>query len=294
MAEPTTRLDGVSESGVQSVERALDLLELLASASDWMGISELGAATGQPLATVHRLLATLIARGYAVRDTRTRRYALGGAATALAHGVQRAPDLAALATPYLREVTALSGETANLAVLERDRAVYVAQAHPARIMRMFTEPGNRVFLHSTGCGKVLLAYQPDDVIAAVIADTGLPTQTARTITTPARLWREVEAIRARGYALDDEEQEEGVHCLAVPVHDIRGVVAAAMSVSGPTSRLDEAHLDALVPHLQRISTDLSVAIAGRTDGQPSVRPHYPPQTRVTKTPAYLLIPHAAE
>jgi IclR family acetate operon transcriptional repressor len=250
----------VREGGVQSVERALELLELLARSGKWIGISELSAATGQPVGTVHRLLRTLAARGYVVRDDHTRRYALGPAARMLAGADQSMPDWPTLAAPFLRELVEVSGETANLAVLERDRAVYVAQAQPARMVRMFTEIGNRVPLHSTGCGKVLLAYQPDEVVENIIAVTGLPASTSRTITDPERLRRELEAVRQRGYAIDDAEQEEGVRCLAVPVRDPRGKVVAAMSISGPASRLDNVRIRALLPQIQRISIALSAVL----------------------------------
>src|SRR6266566_7899461 len=154
-----------SLGAVQSVERALDLLECLARSSSWMGVSELNNATGQPVGTIHRLLMTLVARNYVVRDSRTRRYTLGPAFRRLTGISLQTPDWTEIGTPLLRELVEISGETANLAVIEGDRAVYEAQAQPRRMVRMFTELGNRVHLHCTGCGKVLLAYQPDSVIA---------------------------------------------------------------------------------------------------------------------------------
>ncbi|HEV2580855.1 MAG TPA: helix-turn-helix domain-containing protein, partial [Ktedonobacteraceae bacterium] len=131
-------------NGVQSVERALDLMECLGRASGWLGISELSSATGQPVGTIHRLLKTLVAREYVVRDSRTRRYAIGPAFRMMVGVGMQGPDWAKIGTPILRELAYLSGETANLAVIDRDRAVYVAQAQPARMVRMFTEIGNRV------------------------------------------------------------------------------------------------------------------------------------------------------
>jgi IclR family acetate operon transcriptional repressor len=155
----------------------------------------------------------------------------------------------------------ISGETANLAVMEGYQAVYVAQAQPVRIVRMFTELGNRVPLHCTGCGKVLLAYQPDSVITAVIAEMGLPSYTDKTITDPGQFQQELELIRQQGYAVDNGEQEEGVRCLAVPVYGPKGRVVAAVSISGPSSRLDSRRTPSLLPHLKRISAALSSALA---------------------------------
>src|SRR6266446_9638863 len=178
---------------VQSVERALDLLECLArSSSSWVGISELSNATGQPVATVHRLLMTLVARQYVVRDSRTRRYALGPAFRRLAGAGLQTPDWPTIATPQLREVVEIRGETANLAVMEGNQAVYMAQAQTTRMVRMFTELGNRVPLHCTGCGKVLLAYQSANVANTIINQAGLRNYTDRTITDPDQLRQELE------------------------------------------------------------------------------------------------------
>lgn len=253
---PHTRSD-ISLNSVQSVERALDLLEYLARASKWTGVSELSAATGLPVGTVHRLLMTLLAREYVVRDTHTRLYALGPAFRTLVGSDPRMPNWAEIAAPYLRELVEVSGETANLAVMERGRAVYVAQAQPMRMVRMFTELGNRVFMHNTGCGKVLLAYQAEEVISSIIAESGLPAYTDKTITDPEHLQNELETVRQQGYASDNGEVEEGVHCLAVPVYGPKGKVIAAMSISGPTSRLSSERTPILIPHLKRISKDLS-------------------------------------
>jgi IclR family acetate operon transcriptional repressor len=247
----------ISLNNVQSVERALDLLEYLARASKWTGVSELSAAPGLPIGTVHRLLMTLMAREYVVRDNHTRRYALGPAFRILAGSDPLRPNWAEVAAPYLHELVEVSGETANLAVMERGRAVYVAQAQPRRMMRMFTELGNRVLMHNTGCGKVLLAYQPEEVITSIIAEAGLPAYTDKTITDPERLRQELEMVRQQGYASDNGEVEEGVHCLAVPVYDPKGKVIAAMSISGPTSRLSSERTPILIPHLKRISKNLS-------------------------------------
>ena len=250
-----------SLSAVQTVERALDLLECLARSSGWMGISELSQATGQPLGTIHRLLKTLTTRDYVVRDSSTRRYTLGPAFRRLAGSGLQTLDWTELATPFLQELVEVSGETANLAVLERNRAVYEAQAQSTRMVRMFTVLGNRVPLHCTGCGKVLLANQPDSVIASIVAESGLPRYTETTITDFGQLQQELEMIRRQGYAVDNGEQEDGVRCLAVPVYNAKGKVVAAMSVSGPSSRVDSRYIPILLPHLKRISAAISSALA---------------------------------
>lgn len=258
---PQMKQETASLSAVQSIERALDLLECLARSSDWVGISELSQETGQPVATIHRLLKTLSAREYVVRDSRTRRYALGPAFRRLAGSGLQTPNWNELATPLLRELVEISGETANLAVLERNRAVYEAQAQPTRMVRMFTALGNRVPLHCTGCGKVLLAYQSDSVVASIVAEEGLPRYTETTITDFGQLQQELEMIRKQGYAIDNGEQEDGVRCIAVPIYGSKGKIVAALSVSGPSSRVDSRNMPILLPHLKRISATISSALA---------------------------------
>ncbi len=146
-----------------------------------------------------------------------------------------------------------SQETANIAVLEGNATVYVEQVAPARMLRIFTEPGNRVPLHSSGTGKVLLAYQPPRLVDFVLGSKELTRQTASTITDRAQLWAELQRILNQGYAVDQGEQEEGVRCLAAPVFGPDGAIFGAMSLSGPASRLHGNRVDELVPQLKRIA-----------------------------------------
>jgi IclR family transcriptional regulator, acetate operon repressor len=166
-----------------------------------------------------------------------------------------------LALPFLEELVRASQETANLAVLEDGSTLYIEQAFPpTRTLRMFTDPGNRVPPHTTGTGKVLLAYQPPRLLEFILGRAGLSRQTVNTITDMSQLRAELQQIRRDGYASDFEEQEEGVRCLAAPVFGPDGNIFAAMSVSGPASRFDQDRMGAIVPSLKRISADLSRAL----------------------------------
>jgi IclR family acetate operon transcriptional repressor len=205
---------------VQSVDRALDLLEALARGGR-LGLSEAAAAAGLAEGTAHRLLRTLVARGY-VRQDDGRRYGLGTRLLGLGDAA--------------RQAAAVSGETANLAVLEGDDVVYLAQVPSAHQLRIFAEVGRHVPPHSTAVGKVLLAGLRDDDVIALLGRTGLAARTPRTSTAVPQVLGALIAARADGYAVDDEEEETGVRCVAVPVV-AGGRVVAALSVSGPTSRL---------------------------------------------------------
>ena len=235
--------------GVQAVDRALDLLEALAAAGSPLGVSALAAATGLPVGTIHRLLRTLAGRGF-VRQETNRDYALGPALFRVGHAGTR--SIAAPARPYLARLVEISGETANLAVLEGDHVVYVAQVPSPHRLRMFAEVGRSVLPHSTAVGKVLLADCAVEVATGVIRRTGLPARTPTTITAPAAFTAELDRVRARGWAVDDEEEETGVRCFAVGVRD-GGRVIAAMSVSGPAARFDGVAIEPLVRQMQEVA-----------------------------------------
>ncbi|GAA1510759.1 allantoin degradation transcriptional regulator AllR [Streptomyces synnematoformans] len=247
--------------GVQSLERAFDLLERMADAGGEVGLSELAGSSGLPLPTIHRLMRTLVATGY-VRQQPNRRYALGPRLIRLGESASRL--LGTWARPHLARLVDETGETANMALLDGDEAVYVAQVPSRHSMRMFTEVGRRVLPHSTGVGKALLAQLPDDAVRALLARTGMPAATERTLTSPDAFLRALAAVRADGYAVDDNEQEMGVRCLAVAVPD--APTAAAVSISGPAGRLTEAATERMVPVLREAARQLSAALTDTTDG----------------------------
>ena len=242
---------------VQAVDRALLLLEVLAQGGGRLTLGELAARSGLSPPTAHRLLASLQTRGYVRRDAE-RRYALGAALLPLGDAATRL--LGSGAAPFLAALAHETGETSNLAVLEDDHVVYVAQAPGRHRMRMFTEVGRRVLPHSTAVGKVLLAWRDEADVARAVARLGLPRRTPRTLTTLAAFVGELEVVRRDGWAVDDEEEELGVRCLAVPVGPGPGAVAA-VSVSAPASRLDSGQPE-VVAVLHRTAAEMAVALGG--------------------------------
>jgi len=243
---------------VRSLERAFELLEHLADAGGEMTLSELTERSGLPMPTIYRLMRTMVNHGY-VRQAPSKRYALGPRLIRLGESATRL--LGHWARPALARLVDEIGETANMAVLEGDAAVYVAQVPSRHSMRMFTEVGRRVQPHCTGVGKALLAQLPDETVREIIGRTGMDAHTPHTITDPDRLLAELKRIRAQGYAIDDEEQEVGVRCVAVPVPG--SPAPAAISVSGPSGRLTSPLVEEAVPLMrqtaEQFARDLSPA-----------------------------------
>ncbi len=238
--------------GVQSVERVFEILEIMATAGGSIRVSALAEAAGLPIATIHRLVRTLVNRGY-VRQLPSRQYALGPRLIRL--GESATGLIGAWSRPYLSELVNTTGETANMAVLDGTMAVYVAQVPSAHSMRMFTEVGREVFLHCTGVGKALLTQLSDDAVRSIVARTGLPGRTANTHTDATELLADLERSRNRGYTIDEGEQEIGVRCFSVPVPN--APTLTAISISGPAARVSRESATRIVPLLKRVAAELS-------------------------------------
>jgi len=248
--------DVILGGGVQSVHRTLDILEALVTAGGRAAVADVAAATGLPLATVHRLLRTLVERGY-LRQSPDRRYALGSRLVPL--GAAAKVTLGGNVDTVLRDLADELGETANLAVLSGDQAEYVGHAPSRHAMRMFTEIGERVPLHSTGVGKAMLAGRPEAEIGPLVRRRGLERRTPHTIGTEIALLAELRSIREQGFAMDDEEHEIGVRCVAVLVTSwaASGILdEMALSVSGPTARMTDDVVARAVRLLQAAATRL--------------------------------------
>lgn len=238
--------------GVQSVERVFELLELITDAGGSATLSELAATADLPLPTIHRLLRTLVGLGYA-RQLPNRRYSLGPRLIRLGEGATA--QLGALAMPVLKNLVDELGETANMAVLDSDQVLYIAQAPSRHSMRTFTEVGRRAHTHATGVGKAILAQLPDEKVRQIAERAGLPAVTEASITGIDELLADLRAIRERGFSVDEQEQELGVRCFAAAVPGAPS--PTAISVSGPVSRVDETFGRRAVPLLQAAAREIA-------------------------------------
>jgi IclR family acetate operon transcriptional repressor len=253
---PRSGPSGDTPGGVQSVHRALDVLEVVAARGGTLTIGEIATLTGIPLPTAHRLLRTLVDRGY-MRQAPDRRYALGFRLVPL--GASASSMVGAGTERVLARVVDALGETANLAMLDGDRVADVAQVPGKHSMRMFTEVGRRVHPHCTAVGKAVLSVAPEDEVRTLLARTGLPRHTSSTITDVEEFLAQLDEVRERGYALDEGEQEVGVRCLAVRLPG--SAVQMGLSISGPAPRMTDDLLVEAVPILRSAAQDLAATIA---------------------------------
>ena len=245
--------------GVQSVDRAVAILEILARRGT-AGVSELASDIGVHKSTAFRLLGALEDRGL-VEQTRERgKYRLGLGILRLARTVPGRLDLVGQGRPVCEELALAFGETVNLAVLRSHHAVNVDQSRGAAAIAAHNWVGQLTPLHATSSGKILLAHQPPDARKRLLDAAGLPKFTARTVTSRRALARQLTAALADGYAMTVEEYEDGLNAVAAPVLDHTGSVVAAVSVSGPAFRLGARRMadvaEALVAGADRISERL--------------------------------------
>lgn len=238
-----------------SVDRATDVLSLFADGDRRsLGVTEIAGVLGLSKAAVHRILTTLVAKGYLEVETGTRRYALGPAVLALGLAYLQRVDMRGLARSALRELSRRTGETATLAVRNRLVRVYVDEVVPAREVKLSVSLGEPFPLHAGSSSKVFLAHLPEPEAEEYLASAPLQALTASTITDEAALRHELVQIRERGYAASLGERQEGAASVAAPVFDRHGEVAAALGVCGPLERL--------APRAEQVVAELLDVAAG--------------------------------
>lgn len=196
-----------------------------------LGITELAKRLHLHKSTVHRILATLQRDGFVAQDAASGKYRLGLRLFELGSLVVNTMEIRRVARPYLEEIHAMCGETVHLAILDEGDVVYIDKIESTRRVRMYSEVGRRAPAHSTGLGKVLLAWLPDHALNAVLERKGLAAFTGRTITSAKELREHLAQIRKQGYAVDSGEHEDLVRCAAAPIYDHRNHVIAAVSIA---------------------------------------------------------------
>jgi DNA-binding IclR family transcriptional regulator len=236
------RTAGEERALVGAVDRALRVLELLSQVED-ADLTGLATRAELPKSTVLRLLRTLESHNFVQQDLQTRRYSLGWALIHLGKASERQSKPVRLLRSFLERVSRETGETASLAMLDGNYAVYVDQVLSRNIIRGVPPIGTHLWLHATAVGKALLSALDEERLDRLLREVGLPQITERTIINATRLREDLAVVRKRGYAVDDEEAERGGRCIAAPVRDETGATVAALSITGPTSRIRPDTID---------------------------------------------------
>ncbi len=241
---------------LSSVANAIRLTKAFSEQEYEMGISALAARLGLAKSTVHRLATTLVEYDMLEQNRETGKYRLGLAFFELGTLVRRKMDVTTEAQGEIHALADSSGETVQLAILDHSTVLYIRIRESRQAVRMSSGLGSRAPAHCTGVGKALLAFQPPEVVQQVI-DNGLKRHTENTITDPENLRAELATIRARGYAIDDEEIEIGLRCVAAPIRDHSARVVAAISVAAPVQRMNKKQVQASVPSVMAAAENIS-------------------------------------
>lgn len=245
------------EKTVQSVDRTLSILEVMAEQGAPMTLSEISGTLNLKISTVHRLLKTLIIKGFADQDPYTGKYQLGIKTFRIGNTALYALDIRTVARPHLKKLVDECNETVNLAVLDNGYVVYIDQVESEKMIKMIANLGSRAPSHCNAVGKVLLADLSELELERYLKVAKLEKYTGRTITAPIKLRDELKQVRKKGYALDMEETEEGIRCVAAPVYNHKSKTIAAIGISGPSIRVSIKFLEELKVKVQQAAMEIS-------------------------------------
>jgi DNA-binding IclR family transcriptional regulator len=245
---------------VRVVDRVVAILEELADGAGKFGDVALAEKLGLHKSTVHRLLAALQRNGFVEREPGCTKYGLGLRVFELGMAAASRLEILERAKPYLTELVKMSGETAHLGLLRQREVVSVVSVESLHSVRIPATVGRRIPLHCTSQGKAILAALPPDRVARHLKDYEFHRHTVNTIVSEHRFLAELAMVADRGYAVDNEEFEEGLRCIAAPVRDQSGNVAGAVSIAGPTFRVTGSRLSVLSRHVILLAGRLSTSL----------------------------------
>ena len=258
---------------LSSVATAIRLLKAFSEDEVEIGISALARRLGLAKSTVHRLAVTLVSEGLLEQDRENGKYQLGIALFRLGALVRRRMNVSNEARPYLYELREKINESVHLAILDETEIMYVYNLEGTHAIRMRSDIGVRKPAYCTAEGQAMLAFAPSEVVARVIA-AGLAACTPKTITSAEKFIKELGVTRQRGCAIEDEESELGMVCIAAPIRDDSGDVVAAVGIAGPVTRLSKKSIAAFVPHVIATAEAVSKRLGyrGAAGPLPRLRP----------------------
>lgn len=249
---------------IQALDRALDVLEVLAD-GDGLTLSELAAKLGQSVATMHRVLATLERRAFVEITADKQEWHVGAEAYRLGAAFLRRGNVVERSRSAMWTLMQETGETSNLGVEKDGNVLFVSQVETHETIRAFFPPGSLSPLHASGIGKALLSTFDPKRIERLFRGREFERFTTKTIGSLDLLTEDIEATRARGYAIDDEERTTGMRCVAAPILNVHGEAVAGISVSGPTHRLSDDKVREIGEHVRRGAATVSRLLGATGD-----------------------------
>lgn len=245
---------------IKSLDRALDILELIVSRENGMGVTEVSRELDIHKSTVYRLLDTLKFRGYLEKNEDNHKYRAGINLFELSSKVINDIDSRIRVRPYLEELMQKTKETIHLGILDAGEVIYLDKVESTATIRMYSQVGKRVPAHSTSLGKAIMAHLSEERVKEILKEKGMEKNTENTIIELDKFLAHLEKVRKQGFAVDDEEQEEDIRCIAGPIFNHRGDVVAAFSISAPITRMTETRMKELaelvVEYSQKMSRSL--------------------------------------
>lgn len=258
----TVNKQGESTGQVQSLCRALSILNVIADVDNGLTMSEIAQRTGLPVSTTHRLLTTLQHERYVRYENDLSLWRMGVQAFIIGNAFVRSRDIIATSRPFMNALMEKSGETVNLAVADQGECIYLAQVECRQMMRVQAKPGSRVPIHSSAVGKALLAAMPTEKTLKFIKMREFERATDKTVIDQKALSREIDEVRENGYACDDEEHCVGLRCVASAIYDEFGEPIAAVSLSGPRARIEDERFPVLGAMVRETAAEITAAMGG--------------------------------
>ena len=252
-----------SESKIQSVARALTIVDTLAEVRGELALNEIATRLSLPKSTVHGLVSTLKDFGYIEQSTFTGKYRLGIRFFEIGHVVAQGWEVRKVAAPYIQKLLELLFETVHLAVLDKLEVLYIDKRESGESLRIVSQVGMRLPAHCTGVGKVLMAHLSPEERTELINKKGLPRFTKNTLTDVESLEDELTRIRMQGFAIDNEEIMDSLRCVAAPIRDQTGKVISAISLSGPVSRLRGERFEHAIRSVTETAEEISAGLGYR-------------------------------
>ena len=246
-----------TDSRIQSVARALAILDTLAEARRELALHEIADRLGLPKSTAHGLISTLKDFGYIEQSAFTAKYKLGLRLFEVGSIVALGWDVRTVAAPYIQRLLEEMRETVHLVVLDKYEVLYIDKRETSESLRIASQVGMRLPAHCTGVGKVLMAYLTEEERREIIKAKGLPRYTRNTLTDPLALEGELCRIREQGYSIDNEEIMDSLKCVAAPIWDQSGNVISAISLSGPISRMQGDRFQKAIRLVTKTAEDIS-------------------------------------